>query len=766
MASSPMSAVAQFGEFEANLRSRELRRNGSNVRLPGQSFEILDMLLQHPGELVTREEIRRRLWPTETFVDFDHGLNNAVNRLREALGDSAEAPRFIETLPRRGYRFVFPVVLPARMPNGAGVAETGSAPTEKATRPSGAAAIVATIIIVGLATFGWWSFSRNTQALTERDTIVLADFANTTGDQVFDDTLRQGLSIQLEQSPFLASMSDEKIQQTLKMMGQKQDAKLTPEITREVCQRTSSTAVLDGSIAQIGTQYLLTLKTVNCANGDLIASAAAQASDKSHVLDALGRASSDIRKKLGESLTSIQKFDVPLVQATTSSLDALKAFSVYARGRGLVPGIPVLLHVVELDPNFAGAYTQLAAVYSGIGETELASEYAQKAYDLRERVTQRERFDIMTTYYFATLGDLDQELHTYPVFEQMYPREWGPWNDSASSRRLLGDYAGALKEAQEALRLNPDTVNPYLNAGFALVSLDRRDEAKQIVQRALARGLDVPDMHILTYQVAFLENDAKEMEAQLGTLSGETREALSAQFSTEAYFGRLRNSLRFSRRVLEIAQRSNFNEFAAQIQHAAALLEAEFGNSGQARQAAATALTRSSGRRAKLFASLALARAGDVTRAQALADELNRQFPWDTLLQRYWLPTIRGSIELARKNPTRALEALQGVSYELGDVGFLVGNLYPVYVRGQAYLGTHQGKEAAAEFQKLLDHRSIVLNSPLGALAHLGLARAYSLQGDIVKAHAAYQNFVTLWKDADPDIPILKQAKAEYAKLQ
>jgi tetratricopeptide (TPR) repeat protein len=421
--------------------------------------------------------------------------------------------------------------------------------------------------MVGLAAFGWWSFSRKTEALTERDTIVLADFANTTGDQVFDDTLRQGLSIQLEQSPFLASISDETIQQTLKMMGQRQDAKLTPEITREVCQRTSSTAVIDGSIAQIGTQYLLTLKAVNCATGDLIASAAAQASEKSHVLDALGKASSDIRKKLGESLTSIQKFDVPLVQATTSSLDALKAFTVYARGRGLVPAIPVLLHVVELDPNFAGAYTQLADVYSGIGEAELASEYAQKAYGLRERVTQPERLKIMTTYYFTTLGDLDQELHTYPIFERMYPREWGPWNDSAESRRLLGDYAGALKEAQEALRLNPDTVNPYLNVGFALVSLDRRDEAKQIARRALARGLDVPDMHILTYQVAFLENDTKEMGTQLGTLSGETPEALFAQFRTEAYFGRLRNSLRFSSRVLEIAQRRNFTELAAQIQH-------------------------------------------------------------------------------------------------------------------------------------------------------------------------------------------------------
>ncbi|HXJ12031.1 MAG TPA: hypothetical protein VNH19_07140, partial [Candidatus Limnocylindrales bacterium] len=448
-------------------------------------------------------------------------------------------------------------------------------------------------------------------------------------------------------------------------------------------------------------------------------SAEAQASDKNHVLDALGKAASETRKKLGESLASIQKFDVPLEQVTTSSLDALKTFSVYARGGGLVPAFPMLQHVIALDPNFADAYAQLSDAYDDARETELASEYAQKAFDLRDRVTERERLSITGKYYYYVLGDLNQELRTERVFEQMYPRAWGPWNDASCSWRLLADHERALEEAREALRLGSHAVNPYLNVGCALLCLERRKEARQIAQRALAHGIDVPGMHLLMYQVAFLEDDTREMEAQLGPLlSGAGREAsidaLLTQSSTEAYFGRLRNSLAFSERALEVVKRSNFHESAAQIIANEAVREAEFGNLGRARQAASMALTLSSGRGAKLFASLALARAGQVKRAQALADELDKKFPSNTMIQSYWLPTIRGSIELARKKPFKALDALRCTSLDLSDTGALVGNLYPAYVRGQAYLGMHRGKEAAVEFQKLLDHRSIVLNSPLG----------------------------------------------------
>ena len=766
------ASTIRFGVFELDLQSGGLRKGRTRIRLQDQPLRVLIALLKKPGEVVSREELRQELWPSDTFVDFEHGLRVAVNKLRQALSDDPDEPRYVETLPKRGYRFIFPVTLAP----SATVVENGDA-TRARAEPGGnvqrftrIVVLAGSVALLGSAISARWFLSREKHFLTEKDIIVLADFTNTTGDAVFDGTLRQGLSAQLEQSPFLSIISDDHIHETLRMMGQKPDAKLTPEITREVCQRTSSAAVLDGSIAQIGAQYVLTLKAVNCSNGDLLASTDVRASDKNHVLDSLGRAASKIRSKLGESRTSIKKYDVPLEQVTTSSLEALKLFSVYARGGGLVSPVPVLQRVVELDPNFAAAYTQLSDAAYDAGEAELASEYAQKAFDLRERVSERERLLISATYYGATLGDSELELRSWEVLQQIYPRDWGPWNNSASTRLSLGDYTRALKDGQEALQLDPNKMNPYINSGRALLCLGRSEEAKQAAKQALARGFDLPDIHILIYRAAFLEGDTKEMEIQMAPLLAKEGEGafdpLWERSTTEAYFGRLKKSRAFSRRALEAVSGKNLNELTAMIRDAESLREAEFGDSGPAKQHVAAALALSSGRSAKIFTALALARAGDASRAELLANELSKQFPSYTLLQRYWLPTIRGAIELARNDPSRALDALNGVSYELGDNGGLAGNLYPVYLRGQAYLGVHQGRESAAEFQKFLDHRSIVLNSPLGALAHLGLARAYSIQSEKSKARSAYQGFLSTWKDADSDIPILKQAKAEYGRLQ
>jgi eukaryotic-like serine/threonine-protein kinase len=633
--------------------------------------------------------------------------------------------------------------------------------------------VPATVVLAALAAGGYFYLHR-TPKVTNKDKIVLADFTNTTGDEVFDGALRQGLAVQLEQSPFLSLISDQQIHQTLRMMKQPSDTRLTPEIAREICQRTSSTIVLDGSIAQIGTQYSLILKALTCSNGDSLTSTEAQASDKSHVLEALGKASSEIRKKLGESLASIQKFDTPIAQATTSSLEALRAYSLGLKAadtKGDIDAIPFLKRAIELDPNFASAYSSLAWRYNNLGELNVSYGYAQRAFNLRERVTEREQFEISAAYYSA-LGDLDQDLRNFQVWAQTYPRDWLPWQNIGVDLALLGEYERALKPAQEALRLNPDHANCYVNVAWDFLSLNRRDEARQIAQRALAHDLQDPQLHLILYQAAFLENDTKGMEAQVTALSGTAGEqfALGAQSSTEAYLGRLRKAREFSKRARESARRENLGELSMAIQGAEALREAEFGNSEPAERAAATALGPSSGEMAKLFASLALARAGDPSRAELIANELSKRFPSDTLLQRYWVPTIRGAIELARKNPTAALAALRGVSYELSTYQVSWGTspdpLYPAFLRGQAYLGTRQGKEGTAEFQKFLDHRSIVLNSPLGVLAHHGLARAYVLQGDTAKAKSAYQDFFALWKDADPDIPILKEAKAEYVKLK
>ena len=615
---------------------------------------------------------------------------------------------------------------------------------------------------------GAYFYSHRAKPLTDKDTIVLADFANTTGDAIFDDTLRQALATQLVQSPFLNILSDQRVSETLRLMGRSPGDRITVETAREICERTQSTAVMAGSIASLGSQYVIGLNAMNCASADSLAREELQASRKEDVLNTLGKATTNLRAKLGESLASVKRFDTPIAQATTPSLEALKAFSLglhAADAKGDLEAIPLLKHAVELDPNFAAAYTNLAFRYGNLGEEDTASHYAQMAFDRRDRVSEREQLIISAAYYWIVLGDLDQELRTYRVQQQAYPRDWAPWQNAAEDLRAFGEYDRSLTEAQEALRLNPHHANCYLAVGLAFLGLNRRDEARQVAQSALARGLNTMELHTLLYLVAFLENDPKGMEAQLAAMSSAPF-AQALHSSTEAYQGHLGKARELLGRAVETARRENLNQLAAQFWGGQALTEAEFGSPDLARQAVAAALALSSGRQAKLSAALALARAEDRSRAMTLADELNKKFPSDTMLQRYWLPTIHAAIELARKNPPAAIEALRSASYELGNYTPGFGALYPVYMRGQAYLAMRQGQEAAVEFQKFLDHRFISLNSPLGVLAHLGLGRAYALGGDTGKARTAYQDFLALWKDADPDIPILKQAKAEYAKLQ
>ena len=774
-------------------------------------MEILTLLVESNGQLVNRDQIIERIWGKGVFLDTEQGINTAIRKIRQALGDDPEQPRFVETVTGKGYRFIAPTIEISERGNGSAafdepqidprdVTSAGSIGISVAGLLSpttiqpvsltiggntGAGAVdlkpakatfafrwvtVSTIgiVVLGLAITAWWFFSRNRHALTEKDTVVLADFTNRTGDEIFDDTLKQALATVLGQSPFFNILSDKKVSDTLRLMEHSPEEHINLDAAREICQRTGSTVVLAGSIANLGTQYVIGLNAMNCSSGDSLASEEAQVSGKEEVLNALGKAAMSLRERLGESRASIQKFDTP-IEAQTSSLEALKAYSLVVRSGGTIPYALLLERAIQLDPNFAAAYAGLSDYYAGAGDVQLAAEYAQKAYDLREHATEEDRFRISANYYCLVLGDLERELSVYPAWERMYPRSGGAWINSASTRLSLGDYARALKESQEALRLDPDMNTPYVNSGIALLALNRREEVKQIAKQAHAHGVDVSDVHILQYEVAFLENDRSEMTAQLEPLLATPGEGsfdgLWAQSDTEAYFGRLGNSLRNLNRGFDVV-RAGHKELAAEVQDTMALRESEFGNRVKARDIAFKALNMSSGRGARVLTALALARAGDATGAVKLADELDRKFPYDTLLHKYWLPTIRASIELVRKNPAKAIEILQATSYELGNTGTLAGNMYPAYVRGQAFLGTRQGKEAAAEFQKFLEYRSIVSISPLGALARLGLAQAYSLQGDTAKAREAYQDFFNLWKDADPDIPILKQAKAEYSKLQ
>ena len=632
-----------------------------------------------------------------------------------------------------------------------------------------------TAIVVGLAVAGWLLFSHKTHALTEKDTIVLADFTNATGDAVFDGALRQGLSVQLEQSPFLSIISDQRIQQTLKMMDQKPDAKLTPEIARELCQRTASAAFLEGSIAEIGTQFLLTLKAVNCRNGETLASTEAEAGDKNHVLDALGKTASEIRNKLGESIRTVQKFDTPLEQATTPSLEALKAFSSGTKIQlttGDAESIAFLKRAIELDPNFAIAYARLGIAFTSIGEPSVGAESTRKAYELRDRTSEAEKYFILATYYKEVTGNLEKAEQTCRLWIQDYPRSPMPHSYLAGAvYPPLGQYQKGVEEAREATRLSPDFPISYAFLMFNYIALNRLDDAKAAYKLASEYKLGHLFYSTALYQIAFLENDSDGMERQVARSAGQPGEdELSGlEAETIAYSGRLKNSQEASRRAMESAERAGEKEAAATYLALSALRDALFGDADEARRRAVFTMTRSSGRDVQYGAALAFAYTGDDGRTLALADDLNKRFPEDTLVQSNFLPVLRAKVALIRGNGSEAVEILRAAT--ASELGVTTASTFgwtgmrPVFMRGEAYLAARQGGEAASEFQKILDHRGIVVNEPIGALAHLGLARAYVLQGDTAKAKAAYQDFLTLWKDADPDIPILIAAKAEYAKL-
>jgi DNA-binding winged helix-turn-helix (wHTH) protein/tetratricopeptide (TPR) repeat protein len=760
--------ILRFGVFEVDARSGELRRQGARIRLQEQPFHVLTVLLQRPGEVVTREELRNQNWPADTFVDFDNSLNTAINKLREALGDSADSPRFIETLPRRGYRFIAPVT------TGDGTTRRTAAGASAAVLPRSRKILVTIAVVVlaaGIAEGLLWR-SRQARRLTKKDTIVLADFKNTTGDPVFDDTLKQGLRVQLEQSPFLNILSDQRVDEELPLMGHQKSERLTQDLARDLCQRLGNKAVLTGSISSLGTHYAVGLNAFNCFTGDELASEQVEADNREHVLKALGESATQMRKKLGESLNSIQRFDAPIEQVTTPSLQALQAYSLGMKNKNAnsdAGSIPFFKRAIELDPNFASAYARLGASYSNLWQVTLANENFKKAFELREQVSDRERFFFSFGYEASVIGDYEKAAQTLELWTQSFPRDSQPWTSLANIYMKTGRWEKAERYAQEALALDPQYGANYFNLATIYLALGRLDAASDIGRQAMTKLDD--SARLIPYWIAFLRQDARGMEEQINKNAGGPGEEddllLFVQSDTEAYRGRLANARNLSLRAVEVA-RTVGKESAAAWQVFAALRESEFGNQKQAHASTEAAMKLAANWRIEAAAALGLARAGDNVGAERLAVKLDNSFPISTALQGYWLPTIRSAIALNRGNATKAIELLQNTApYELGvSSPTELGMMYPVYVRGQAYLMERQGKEAVAEFQKFLDHPGIVLNFPLGALAHLGLARAHAMQGDTAKSRAAYQDFLTLWKDADPDIPIFKEAKAEYAKLQ
>ena len=819
--------LLRFGVFELNVDTEELSKSGITVKLPPQPLKLLALLASRAGQIVARNEIQEQLWIGQTFVDFDHGVNKCINQIRTVLGDNADNPVYIETVPRRGYRFVAPVIsktipvpqpkvvesesgersrlpvliggrtkvatataevaaasLPVAVPDPITAADpaTEVAPTQKARFRWSRAHLVwvglAVLMVTAIGGGLYWRWrAHKPPALTDKDTIVLADFDNKTGDPVFDETLKQGLAIHLEQSPFLELISQGKVNQTLRLMGRPARDVLTPEVAREVCQRTGSKAVLTGAIAALGSQYVIGLRAIDCNTGDVLAEAQEQAPGKEAVLKALDAAAVSLRGKLGESLSSVQKYATPLEEATTPSLEALQAYSQGEKtmaSKGDSAALPFFKRAVELDPNFAIAYAAMANIYSNLSEVGLAAENARKAYELRGKATERERVAIEGNYYLFVTGELERAARVNELQQQSYPRDKDACINLSAIYSMLGNWEKAVEQAREGMRLEPNDGLSYENLGTQYTSLNRLDEAEAVYKEAQKRKLESESLLLNHYQLAFLQKDSVRMAQTVSAAMGKPGAddlLLAAQADTEGWHGRLKNARELTRRAMDSAQRNDAKETAASYGAAAALREVESGYPTQARADANAALKLAPNRDVQAMAALALARSGDTASAQKLAAELDKAFPLDILVQEYWLPTIRAAAALEHKDPSRAIELLQASNpIDLGQPTQVTVYLCPVYLRGEAYLMLGDGNAAAAEFQKFIDRYGLVGNFPWGALARLGLGRAHALEAKTDpaardKALAAYRNFLTLWKDADPDTPVYKQAQAEYAKL-
>src|ERR1017187_10095591 len=729
-----------------------------------------ELRYQHASEM--RSELQRQKRDTEIGRAIAAG-SGTVTMAHESGSQVAQSPS-----PTSGSS---PVLAPSPSSGAVKLAEVPVA-GRKLWKVLVPAAVL--LVVVALAGAFYFRSRQTTVGLTDKDTIVLTDFANSTGDAVFDDTLKTALRVSLRQSPFLNVLSDSQVAKTLQQMTRRADTKLTPEVARELCQRAGSKAYVAGTVGSLGSEYVLGLKAVNCQNGDTLAQEQLTAASKEKVLDALGGAASKLRTELGESLATVQKFDVPLAEATTSSLEALKEYSLGGQvedEKGPAAALPYDQRAIELDPNFAMAYVAMGNDYWILGELGRASEYYTKAFQLREHASEREKLMIIADYYSGVTGELGKAAQTYEEEIQNYPRDYRAYLDLGTVYASQGQYEKAKEITRLGVRFAPDFVYLYENLANQALVLQRFDEARQIIHEGQARKLDDFGFHNTLYALAFLGSDSAAMAEQQQWFAGKPdyeNIGLALESATEAYEGHVSTSHELTKRSVDSAMRADQKESGASYLTDAALQQAAYGNAAEARQSAAEALkldTTSQG--VEVDAALAFAMVGDTVRAQSLAQDLGKRFPLDMQMQSLWLPAIQAQLALDRNNPAVALNALQAASpIELGNTLYGGTCLYHVYVRGEAYLAAGQGSAAAAEFQKILNHSGIVVNCSTGALAHLGVARANALQSrasqgadaDAARTHAlaAYKDFLTLWKDADPDIPILKQAKAEYAKLQ
>jgi eukaryotic-like serine/threonine-protein kinase len=723
---------------------------------------------------LTKERDERYQTARDLMIDLKNlrrELDLQSERDRSAAPHGTDAPRTHTGWDAPTQTFGRATSAPSKAINDAApTEEPGARPTSSAEyiatelkRHKNGAMVIAALATVALAAAILVPHFRSARALTEKDTILLTDFVNTTGDSVFDGTLEQALAVQLGQSPFLNIFSEDRVRGALRLMGRSPDERVTKDVGREICQRQGLKAMLVGSIASLGNQYVITLQAINAETGDAIAGEQAEAENKEQVLHALGEAAMKAREKLGESLQSIQKFDAPIEQGTTSSLEALEAFSLgveeQLQGKYL-DAIPFLKRATEIDPNFALAYARMASMYYNSGLYDLAADASRKAYELRDRVSERERLLIAAGYYDNVTGELEKYLETLELWKRTYPQHAAPPNNLALKYNELGQFDKALVEAREAIRLNPNSASGYSLLATAFVGLNRFDEAKEIIGQALAQKLETSAMRRTLYRIAFVQGDATTMQQQIEWTKGKPDEYVAQNWQAEsaAFSGQRRKAKELSNHAFELAARRELKDVAAQIAAGAASRDALLGDCGRVKEQTEKALAISRGLLTMIPAANALATCGEFSQIQTITGELVRRFPKDTILNKVLLPLVQARIELHR-NPAQAIQLLETTRPYEGYALFQIASL-----RGQAYLNQQRGTDAAAEFQKILDDRGWSTASPLYPLAHLGLARTAVLSGETTKARKAYQDFFALWKDADPDIPVLREARREYER--
>jgi DNA-binding winged helix-turn-helix (wHTH) protein/tetratricopeptide (TPR) repeat protein len=757
-----------FQGFTLDLERGGLWRGPEEVKLRPRVFEALKYLVLNNNRLVSKDELIKALWP-DTFVT-DDSLVQCLVELRRALGDEGQS--CVKTVPRRGYIFT------ASVGDASQMAPTASAkPAAPVDRVRRTAVALAALAIATIGVSSYLTRSRPpaaTAAFTDRDSVLIADFDNTTGDEVFDGTLRQAMAVQLGQSPFVNVFSEERVRETLRYMGRSPDDRVTRDLAREIAQRQGVTALLAGSISSLGRHYVINLEAVNAATGETLVREQVEAESREKVLVRLGEAAARLREKLGESLGSIEKFAAPIEQATTPSLEAFKAYDLGRRrhfsGQHF-EAIPLYRRAVEVDPNFAIAHAALGITYGTAQEFDLAAQSSQRAFDLRERVTERERFYISARYYMDVLHDGDRAIETLEMWKQTYPRDFVPRTNLGARYGAIGQHERAVEEAREGVRLNPDAGVAYVSLAHTAICLGRYQDARAALEQASARKLEPPSGRYLLYGMAFLDGDAEAMQRQVDRVAGTPAEAgmLAMQSVTAAYAGQVRRARDLTRRAVDLAMSRGLTGGAGQYSAGDALWEAAYGNCREAKQTAARTLATSRGRHVLSWSALALALCGESHQALRLVDEMTGRFPQDSFFNDLWRPMIHAALEIDRDRPARAIELLQPAGR--GELGTNAA-LWPAYLRGLAYLDQGATSEARAEFQKILDHKGVLAPkdfNPVGItlypLAHVGRARAAARAGDMDESRKAYEELFALWKDADSEIPILRAAKREYQQL-